>query len=208
MRFGSELAQDISGLKAKGVNRLVIDLRGNIGGSLGFAILASYLCPGEQPIGYSITPRTLRNGYSKEKLPRVRMPRNNIELMMTMSNYAFRDKSVVLMTQGLGPQPFHGNVVILINEFTHSAGEMIASFAAENGLALLVGTKTTGNALGAANFHVGYNYFLRVPIFGWFNWSGKYLEGAGVTPDVSVDRDTRNCADGGDQFQTALSLLA
>lgn len=208
MRFGSELAQAISELKARGSNRLLIDLRGNIGGSLGFAILASYLCPDERPIGYSITPHALRNGYSRETLPKVRMPRNRVELLATLAAFAFRDKSVVLLTQGLGPQPFHGKVAILINEFTHSAGEIIASFAAENGLAVLVGTKTTGNALGAANFPVGYNYFLRVPIFGWFNWSGRYLEGVGVNPHIVADRHPQNCDGGGEQFQAALAVVA
>jgi len=33
-----------------GCDRLIIDLRGNIGGSLGFARLASYLCPDRIPI--------------------------------------------------------------------------------------------------------------------------------------------------------------
>jgi C-terminal processing protease CtpA/Prc len=25
-----------------------------------------------------------------------------------------------------------------------------------------------------------------MPIFGWFNWSGQYLEGSGVIPDLEV----------------------
>ena len=207
MRFGAELVKAVSGLKAKGSKRLVIDLRGNIGGSLGFAILASYLCPDERPIGYSVTPQAVRKGYSKETLPKVRMPRNKFELLGTLAAFAARDKSVVLMTQGLGPQPFHGRVAILINEFTNSAGEMLASFAAENRLAVLVGDRTPGNALGAANFPVGHDYFLRVPIFGWFGWSGTYLEGAGVAPDVTVECNAWNCACGSEQFQAALKAV-
>jgi C-terminal processing protease CtpA/Prc len=208
MRFGTELAEAMSGLKTKGSKRLVIDLRGNIGGSLGFAILASYLCPDERPIGYSITPQAVRKGYSKEKLPKVRMPRNKFELLVTLAAFAARDKSVVLMTQGLGPQPFHGRVAILINEFTNSAGEMLASFATENRLAVLVGGRTPGNALGAANFPVGNDYFLRVPIFGWFGWGGTYLEGTGVAPDVTVERNAWNCAFGSEQFQAAVRAAA
>ena len=192
MRFGRELAAAISGLKDKGADRLVIDLRGNIGGSLGFAILASYLCPDQRPIGYSVTPKALRDGYSKENLPKVPMPRNKAELLLTLGRFALRDKSVVLMTQGLGAQPFHGRVAILIDEFTHSAGEMIASFAAENHLATLIGTKTSGNVLGAVNFGVGYEYFVRLPVFGWFTWAGDCLEGKGVTPEITVAVNHQN----------------
>jgi carboxyl-terminal processing protease len=206
MRFGAELAKAMTGLKTKGADRLVVDLRGNIGGSLGFAILASYLCPDERPIGYSITPQALRNGFSKERLPKVRMPRNKFELLLTLGAFALRDKSVVLMTQGLGPQPFHRRVAILINEFTHSAGEMIASFAGENRLALLVGGKTAGNVLGAVNSAVGYGYFVRLPVFGWFNWSGAYLEGIGVRPDITVARNLKACGSD-DQLTSALHAV-
>ena len=187
MGFASDLDRAIAHLKKQGCNRLIIDLRGNIGGSLGFARLASYLCPGQVPLGHSLTPRRLRTGYDPAKLPRVPMPRSKAELVFTLGLFAFRDKSVMLMTQGLGAQPFHGRIVILINEWTNSAAEMLANFAAENGLAKLIGQKTRGNVLGAANFAVGEDYWLRIPVFGWFTSHGKSLEGDGVTPDIGIE---------------------
>jgi carboxyl-terminal processing protease len=203
MRFGTLLATEVAELKAKGIDRLIIDLRGNIGGSLGFSMLASYMCPDQKPIGYSVTPKSTRNGYDKGKLPRVPMPRNKPSLLLTLAEFAFRDKSVVLLTQGLGPQPFHGRVVLLTNEWTNSAGEMVASFAKENGLATIVGTKTAGNVLGAANFSVGEDYWLRLPIFGWITWSGACLEGSGVLPDVPVEVEPERILRGDDQQMTA-----
>jgi C-terminal processing protease CtpA/Prc len=134
---GTDLRTAIAGLTA-GADRLIIDLRGNIGGSLGFSMLASYLCPGKRPIGYSVTPAAVRRGFDKDRLPSVPMPRNKLSLILTLSQFAFRDKSVILLTQGLGPWPFHGRVVILVNEWTNSAAEMVASFAKENRLAQLV----------------------------------------------------------------------
>ena len=71
MRFTSELDRAVSELKAGGCDRLIVDLRGNIGGSLGFARLASYLCPDRRPIGHSLTPRRLRTGYTIVELPQV-----------------------------------------------------------------------------------------------------------------------------------------
>ena len=73
--FANALDVAIRELKSQGCDRLIIDLRGNIGGSLGFARLASYLCPGRIPIGHSLTPARLRKGYDRDTLPRVPMPR-------------------------------------------------------------------------------------------------------------------------------------
>jgi C-terminal processing protease CtpA/Prc len=187
--FANSLDLAIRDLTSQGCDRLIIDLRGNIGGSLGFARLASYLCPGRIPIGHSLTPTRLGKGYTRDTLPRVPMPRTRLEFVLALARFALRDKSIVLLTQGLGPQPFHGRVVILINEWTTSAAEMLASFASENRLATIVGTKTAGNVLGAVNQKVGAGYWLRVPVFGWYTSNGKCLEGEGVSPDLEADVD-------------------
>ena len=187
--FANALDLAIRDLKSQGCDRLIIDLRGNIGGSLGFARLASYLCPDRIPIGHSLTPARLRKGYIHDTLPRVPMPRTTGEFILALARFALRDKSVVLLTQGLGPQPFHGRVVILVNEWTNSAAEMLAGFASENRLATIVGTKTAGNVLGAVNQKAGAGYWLRVPVFGWYTSSGKCLEGQGVAPDLEADVD-------------------
>jgi C-terminal processing protease CtpA/Prc len=191
MRFGKALAAAVDDLKRQGADKLIVDLRGNIGGSLGFSMLASYLCPDQRPIGYSITPKSAREGFRKETLPRVPMPRTKASLLATLAAYALRDKSVVLLTQGLGSQSFHGRIAILVNEWTNSAGEMVASFAKENGLATVIGTKTAGNVLGAANFKVGSNYFVRLPIFGWMTWRGECL---GVCPRKNFRLDKKDKA--------------
>lgn len=199
LSFAKALDAAIQDLKNQGCIRLIIDLRGNLGGSLGFARLASYLSPGKIPIGHSLTPTRLRAGYDRNALPRVPMPATRRALFLTLLRYAVRDKSVILLTQGLGPQPFHGNVVILINEWTNSAGEILASFAAENSLATLVGTRTAGNVLGAVNFPVGAGYWLRLPVFGWYTSQGRCVEGNGVAPDVQQELDPLIWAQSRDQ---------
>jgi tricorn protease len=130
------------------------------------------------------------------------MPRTRAELFVTLARFAFRDKSVMLLTQGLGEQPFHNRIVVLVNEWTNSAGEMLAAFAAENRLAPIVGQKTRGNVLGAANFRVGGGYWLRVPVFGWFTSKGRSLEGNGVDPDVFLEISPDALAEGQDNQMT------
>jgi C-terminal processing protease CtpA/Prc len=185
--FAQLLDAAVSDLKLQQCHHLIIDLRGNIGGGLGFARLASYLCPGHFPIGYSLTPTRLRKGYSSEELPRVPMPQTRTSLLLTLASYAFKDKSIHLLTQGLGEQPFHGSIVLLVNQWTNSAAEMIANFAAENRLATIVGSRTAGNVLGAANFPVGRGYWVRLPVFGWYTSKGTCLEGKGVMPDFVME---------------------
>jgi C-terminal processing protease CtpA/Prc len=75
----------------------------------------------------------------------------------------------------LGPQPFHNKTVLLVNEWTNSAAEMVGGFAAENGLASIVAKKTTGNVHGAANFKVGSGYWVGLLIFGWYTSKGNAL---------------------------------
>lgn len=207
LQFMRELDQAMSVLKSERCDRLIIDLRGNIGGSLGFARLASYLVPGRVEIGYSVTPKALRTGYDVSSLPRVPMPSTRLGLAAALGRFAFRDKSLMLLTQNLGRQPFHGRTVMIVNEWTASAGEMIAAFAKDNRAAVLVGEKTLGTVLGGRNFDVGGGYWLRLSVFGWYTPQGHSIEGVGVTPNIPLPIDEQALTTGLDnQFAKAVEL--
>jgi len=209
--FARALDQAIRDMKDHGIQRLVVDIRGNIGGGLGSLRLLSYLCPGKVEIGYSVTRRRLRKGYQKEKLTRIgKIPATKAELFMMAVRFKIfqRDRSMVLITEGLGPQPFHGRTVVLINEHSHSAAEMVASFAKENRLATIIGTRTAGEVLGGANFKLPSGYVLRMPVAGWYTWKGECIEGKGVEPDVAVENTPQLLASGVDtQLEKALAVV-
>lgn len=209
--FARTLDGAIRDLKGHGIQRLIVDLRGNVGGGLGSLRLMSYLCPDKREIGYSLSRARFRKGYRKEKLARItRVPATKIELLMMALRFKFfhRDRSLVLVTEGLGSQPFHGRTVVLINEYTHSAAEMVCSFAKENRLAPLVGTRTSGEVLGGANFTLPCGYLLRIPIAGWYTWKGKCIEGQGVEPDVMVENSPESLAQSVDaQLDRALAAV-
>jgi carboxyl-terminal processing protease len=208
IRFSRLLDTAVGSLIAQGCDRLIIDLRGCLGGSLGFARLVSYLCPDRIPIGYDVTRKRLERGYKVAQLPRVRMPSTKLGLLSCLTRFSVKDKSLVLLTQGLGKQPFHGRVVVLVNEWTNSAGEIAAQFAKDTKLATVAGIQTGGNVLGSTMFNVGNGYQLYLPIFGWYSPSGNCTEGSGVLPDVPVDIDPDRLAFGEDaQVQKALELL-
>jgi carboxyl-terminal processing protease len=206
--FSRLLDATVESLKAQGCDRLIIDLRGCLGGSLGFAHLVSYLCPDRIPIGYDVTRKRLQRGYSVTQFPKVPMPSGKLGLLFCLARFSVQDKSLVLLTQGLGKQPFHGRVVVLVNEWTNSAGEMAAQFAKDTKLATIIGKQTRGNVLGSTIFNVGNGYQLYLPIFGWYSPSGTYTEGSGVQPDVPIDIDPERLAYGEDaQVNKALEVL-
>src|SRR5215469_5461702 len=209
--FARGLDNIIRNFKDQGVQRLIVDLRGNIGGGLGSLRLMSYLSPDKLEIGYSLTRQRLRKGYRKESLTRIgKIPATKAELLMMAVRFKIfqRDRSMILVTEGLGPQPFHGRIVILINEYTHSAAEMVASFAKQNCLATLVGTRTAGEVLGGANFKLAGGYILRMPVAGWYTWQGDCIEGKGVEPDFSVANSPESLAAGADnQMDKAVEVV-
>ena len=209
--FAKRLDDAIRELKVRGIQRLIVDIRGNIGGGLGSLRLMSYLCPGKSEIGYSLTRQRLRKGYRKEGLTRIgKIPATKAELLMMALRFKVfqRDRSMVLVTEGLGSQPFHSRIVILINEYTHSAAEMVASFAKQNRLATLVGTKTAGEVLGGANFKLPAGYILRMPVAGWYTWQGECIEGTGVDPHTALENSPEALAAGSDkQLEKAVELV-
>jgi carboxyl-terminal processing protease len=209
--FARGLDEAIRDFKGHGIQRVIVDIRGNIGGGLGSLRLMSYLCSGKVEIGYSLTRRRLRKGYRKENLTRIdKIPATKTELLMMALRFKVfqRDRSMVLVTEGLGPQPFHGRIVLLINEHTHSAAEMVASFAKQNHHATIVGTRTAGEVLGGANFELPGKYMLRMPVAGWYTWEGECIEGKGVEPDFVVENSPDSLGAGVDrQLDRALEVV-
>jgi carboxyl-terminal processing protease len=169
------------------VKRLVIDLRGNPGGGIGGIQLMSYLTPSKVPIGYSLDRPTAERGYDKASLPRFgRVPKSKLEIPLLAIKFLGK-KSVVLETAGLGKQSFHGRVVVLVNEHTTGAAEMLAQFVQENGLGTIVGSKTPGRLVSRSAFKIGHDYRIVIPIGAYVSWKGNRIEGKGITPDIPVD---------------------
>jgi carboxyl-terminal processing protease len=209
---GIDLAHDIDRAIAdlRGCDRLIVDLRGNTGGGIGGLRLMSYLTPDKRPVGYSLTKKRAAKGYRREELARFgRIPSHKIALLGLLLRYAFIEKSIVVVTEGLGPQPFHGRVVILVNQHSASAAEMLAAFAQENHLATIVGTKTPGRLLSGGAFKAGHGFILGLPTAGYLTWQGTMLEGKGVEPDHPVElsyEGLQECRD--TQMEKAIEVVS
>ena len=193
----------------KDSTRLIVDLRGNTGGGIGGLRLMSYLTPGKKEVGYSLTRARKEKGYVREKLPRFgRIPSHKATLLWLALRYGFIDKSILVVTEGLGAQRFHGRVVILVNEHTASAGEMLAAFAEENSLATIVGAKTAGRLLSGTTFRAGEGYIVGLPVAAYLTWQGRLIEGKGVSPNLKVEMKPEQLVAGQDpQMQRALEAV-
>lgn len=193
--------------KIPNVKRLVIDLRGNPGGGIGGIQLMSYLTPSKVPIGYSLDRPTAERGYDKASLPRFgRVPKSKLEIPLLAVKFLGK-KSVVLETSGLGKQSFHGRVVVLVNEHTTGAAEMLAQFVQENGLGTIVGNKTPGRLVSRSAFKIGHDYRIVIPIGAYVSWKGNRIEGKGITPDMPVDWSYEEALHGRDnQLSKAIQL--
>jgi carboxyl-terminal processing protease len=199
--IGIDVAKDIDrGIQSlDGCNRLIVDLRGNTGGGIGGLRLMSYLTPGKLEVGYSLTRKRRERGYRREELTRFgRIPPYKATLLWLAARYALVEKSILVVTEGLGQRRFHGRVVLLVNEHTASAGEMVSAFAEENGLATIVGTKTPGRLLSGSAYKVGRGYILGLPVAAYLTWQGRMIENNGIVPKFSIELSRDALKDGTD----------
>lgn len=193
-------------------DRLILDLRGHLGGGLGVLRLMSHLTPGKLPIGYTVSRRKAERGYAKEnlrKLDHLPTEKPNALAILTMAiKFAGRDPSVLLVSEGLGKQRWHGRVVILTNEHTVSAGEMVCAFARENHLAKIVGTETAGRLIPGSGFKVGQGYMVIMPKAAYITWGGQTFEGHGILPDITAAWSPEAFAAGQDnQLECAMQVV-
>jgi carboxyl-terminal processing protease len=209
--IGIDVAKDIDrGIAAlNGCRRLIVDLRGNTGGGIGGLRLMSYLTPGKLEVGYSLTRKRRERGYRREELTRFgRIPSHKATLLWLAARYAFIEKSILVVTEGLGPHRFHNRVVLLVNEHTASAGEMVSAFAEENNLAVIAGTRTPGRLLSGSAYKVGHGYILGLPVAAYLTWQGRMLENNGIVPKFPIELSREALRDGVDtQLEKAVELV-
>lgn len=114
-----------------------------------------------------------------------RIPASKWGVLPLIVKFATGGRSVAVFTEALGAQPHHGRVAMLVNEHSASAAEMVAAFASEYRLAMLVGTTTAGRLVATSAFKVGHGYRIVIPVAAYYTWHGNSLEGQGVAPTLA-----------------------
>src|SRR6266567_525777 len=213
---GVKVANEISNAAAKlgAIEGLIIDLRGNTGGGIGALRVMSLLTPDRIPVGFALDRRRVTANLESEKqgFRRFsRIPSSTKTLWRLAVQFAptmMAKKPIVLQTEGLGKQPFHGRIVPPFDRHTASAAEMIVAFARENKLATIVGEKTAGRLLSATSVKVGNGFRLALPTGAYYTWKGSVLEGTPIEPDHVLEFDWRQRRVGHDvQLEQAAGMF-
>lgn len=98
--------------------------------------------------------------------------------------------------------------VVLINEGSASASEIIAGALRDNGVADLVGMQTFGKGSVQELVELSGGSVLRVTIANWYTPDGVNIEEEGVKPDFEVELDIDDIESGEDpQLDRALEVL-
>lgn len=205
--FANELDSLFRGPLSR-ANRLIIDLRGNPGGGIGGLTLMSYLTPDRLPVGYSKNRKMAKEAIQPSSLPVFdKVPRSKLAIPGLALKF-MKKTSVFLYTEAQGSKAFRGRVVILVNEHTAGAAEMLAQFAQENRLGTIVGSKTPGRLVSRAATKLDAGYRLVVPVAAYVSAKGKQIEGNGIEPDVTVPWSFEGALEGEDnQLAAAMEQL-
>lgn len=97
--------------------------------------------------------------------------------------------------------------IVLVNESTASASEIVAGALKDYEKATLVGEKTYGKGVVQSLFDVSNSALLKITVASWYTPLGNSINQTGITPDVEVELtydDTNNMRD--PQMDKAKSL--
>ena len=129
-----------------------------------------------------------------------------------------KDKLIVSQNFGLGKgsNDFHsqgGNlvgmpVVVLINEGSASASEIVAGALKDSAGAKLIGAKTFGKGSVQEVLQLANGSSLKITVASWIRPSGKSIDKEGIEPDIAVKiTDADRSASRDPQLDKALSVL-
>lgn len=156
--FGSETTRDVTkALKqfnAKGIKKIVIDVRNNPGGLLNSSIEISELLLERG--------KTIVSTRGKEGSGRVQM---------------FKSQSEPL---------YRGALIMLVNNGSASASEILAGAIRDNGRGKLLGVKTFGKGSVQKSFNLDDDIGVAITVAKYYTPSGELIHKKGIKPDYDV----------------------
>ncbi len=99
-------------------------------------------------------------------------------------------------------------MVVLVNEGSASAAEIVTGALQDQGRAIVVGMKTFGKGSVQTIESIGQGMTIKITIAHWYTPNGKNIGNEGITPDISIDlteEDIKNEKD--PQLEKALETI-
>ena len=80
-------------------------------------------------------------------------------------------------------------IVLLVNEYSASASEIMAGALKDYGKATLVGTKTFGKGIVQSVYDLSDGTAVKLTVSSYFTPNGNNIHGIGIEPDVDIELD-------------------
>lgn len=174
---GDQFKQIVAELQEKGMKRLVIDLRDNPGGVLDSCVeIAAFILPDDQWNGTIISTS---DKYGKG----VRYYSENGEIRYEANDGGGRDPRYPKKDG----QELDMPIVVLVNENSASAAEVLAGALRDYGKAELVGTTTFGKGIVQSVLPLDDGSAVKVTVSHYYTPSGFDLHKKGLDPDVEAE---------------------
>lgn len=170
--------ETVNEIKQNGTKKIIIDLRNNPGGLLDQTILVS---------GLFLDKDQVIVAEGKGKL-------NDEQTYENSKKGIFADDEY--------------KIIVLINEGSASASEIMAAALKENNRAQLVGKKSYGKGSVQTPIKLKDGSTLKVTIAEWLTPKQNHIDGKGIAPDFEIEITEKDIEDNKDpQLQKALELL-
>jgi carboxyl-terminal processing protease len=122
-------------------------------------------------------------------------------------DYKGNRDNIVHASRGTGGLPAGAKVVILIDQGSASASEILSGALQDNKKATLIGTRSFGKGSVQELVKIG-DASLKVTVARWLTPSGRSISDGGLTPDIKVERTQEDAAAGRDpQMERAKQFL-
>lgn len=179
LNTSQQFKEAIDDLTAKGMERLVIDLRDNPGGVVDACVdMAAYILP-EEPLEGTILSTQDKNGKG-------------------LRYYCQGGKLRFEATDGGGTDSRYPRddghqvdvpIAVLMNGYSASASEVFAGALRDYGKATLVGTTSFGKGIVQSLLPLNDGSALKITVSHYYTPSGYDLHGKGLTPDVEIEQE-------------------
>lgn len=187
-------------IAARSARALVVDLRANDGGAFAGMPLVGHVIDKPLDAGAFVSQRWAREN---NRAP-VAADLQGVAPWTGASLSAFwrdaqEDRLLRIRFQPMTPH-FAGPVFVLVSAKTASAAEMTADALRASGRATIIGEKTPGKMLSQKMYDLPQGLQLSLPIADYYSMTMGRIEGAGISPDVTVPSE--------DALETAMRLIA